>query len=81
LTARALAVNVTVVAPPAYGHIQLYPAGSQVPATSVLNFGPGKTRANNAVLSLGVSGSVNARSTLLGEEDVHLLIDVVGYFE
>jgi uncharacterized repeat protein (TIGR01451 family) len=79
--ARALALNVTVVTPAGTGFVQIYPAGAGIPATSVINFVPGKTRSNNAILPLGNGGGVNARSFIAGGGSVHVLVDVVGYFQ
>jgi glucose/arabinose dehydrogenase len=80
VTAAALAANVTVVNPSPGGHLQMFPAGAAIPPTSVVNFGPGQTRANNAILTLG-SGGLAARFTLSGPGAAHLVVDVVGYFE
>jgi glucose/arabinose dehydrogenase len=79
-TAAALAVNVTVVAPTQAGHFRIFPAGGAVPPTSVLNFGPGQVRANNAVLTVG-SGGFSVLCGMAGDGSAQLLVDVVGYFE
>src|SRR5258708_5655079 len=44
-TARAIAVNITSVAPTGGGNLKLYPGGGTVPPTSALNFAAGQTRA------------------------------------
>lgn len=64
-TARSVAFNVTVTASTDSGHLQLYPSGSPPPATSTINWGMGQTRANNAILALGASGSVTAFCVIL----------------
>jgi DNA-binding CsgD family transcriptional regulator len=51
-TAKAVALNVTVVNPGDFGDLRLYPAGLPPPGSSSLNFRAGGTRANNAVLLL-----------------------------
>ncbi len=55
--ARAVAVNVTVVDPAAAGDLRFFPGNAEAPNTSAINFGPGATRANNAILMLASSGS------------------------
>src|SRR6185295_20323057 len=52
-TAWAVALNVAVTAPTTAGYFSVYPGGTPAPATSTLNYAAGKTRANNATLSLG----------------------------
>lgn len=80
-TARSLAVNVTAVEPGAAGYIQVWPSDVKNTETTLVHFGAGQTRANNAILTLplGGSGAVNVLATT--DAPVHLVIDVVGYFE
>jgi uncharacterized repeat protein (TIGR01451 family) len=78
-TARSLALIVTVTGPTAAGNVRLWPAGTPVPATSTINFAPGQTRANNAILQLGSSGGLNAMLSSTGQ--THLILDVSGYFQ
>jgi hypothetical protein len=83
-TAKALAVNVTVVQPTAAGHLTLYRGEMTTPpAASTLNFGPGQVRANNAILRLAASaeGTLRILPFVTGGGTVHVLVDVVGYFE
>ena len=51
-TAKAVAVNVTVVGATAAGSLTLYPADEGVPLTSALSFGAGQVRSNNALVKL-----------------------------
>lgn len=75
--ARAVSLNLTVVNPAAGGHLTLF--GSVLPpATSTLNFAPGQTRANNAVVGLAADGSLAVVCGSLGA--AHLVLDVNGYF-
>jgi hypothetical protein len=79
-SARAVAVNVTVTGASAPGHLRLWPTGELRPVSSTINFAAGSTRANNAVLRLGTSGSFSVFcATTAGQ--VHLIVDVAGYFE
>jgi hypothetical protein len=77
--AKAVSLNVTVTQPAAAGHVTVY-APEAVITSSTINYGPGQTRANNAVIALGLGGTLAARS-IQGQSGVHLLIDVNGYFE
>jgi hypothetical protein len=80
--ARALTGNVTVVNPTAVGDLRLYPGDSGPPNASTINFGPARTRANNAILLLSLSGTgtLAIRNDTPGAS-VHVIIDVSGYFE
>lgn len=80
-TAAAVAVNITLTEPTASGHLTLYPGGSSAPLTSTINFGPGQTRANNAILPLAPDGSLVVTPVVLGNGTVHVIVDVTGYFE
>ena len=50
--AKAIAVNATVTGPTAQGYLTVFPGGESLPVASLVNFSPGQTRANNAVISL-----------------------------
>ena len=79
-TAKSVTVNLTAVLPTADGHLTLYAAGAPLPLASTINFGSGIVRANNAVLSLGVSGQV-AVFCGMASGSTDFLLDVTGYFE
>lgn len=81
LSARAVAVNVTVAQPSGPGFLTLFPAGHPTPPTITLNFEPGQVRANSAILALGKDAMLAAVSSVAGNGSVHLIIDVAGYFE
>jgi hypothetical protein len=78
-TARALSLNVTVTEPSAPGDLRIAPPPGP-PASSVINYGAGQTRAAQAVVALDDTGFVVVRS---GQStgSVHLILDVTGYFE
>ncbi|HEV7516835.1 MAG TPA: hypothetical protein VGR07_11085 [Thermoanaerobaculia bacterium] len=80
--ARAVAVNVTVVAPPQAGHIRFFPGNAQAPNAAALNFGAGQTRTNNAILMLASSGTGTlAVQSFTSGGFLHLVLDVTGYFQ
>lgn len=80
-SARALALNLTVVNPTAAGTVLLLPAGEPIPNASSINFPALRTRANNVIASTGVSGEVSAYYGGPPGSSVDVLLDVVGYFE
>jgi hypothetical protein len=79
-SARVLAVNVTVTEATQHGFVRLLAAGQGPIQTSTINYAPGQTRANNAIVRTDGSGAVEA---FCGQAagSVHLLVDVFGYFE
>jgi hypothetical protein len=79
-TARALALNVTVVQTPAAGDLRLFPSDQPAPPASVINFRPGRTRANEAIVALSAdTGAVTVKNDSAGS--TILVIDVDGYFQ
>jgi hypothetical protein len=78
--ARAVSVNVTVTGPTATGGLRLYPAGTPMPLASAINYGPGQTRSNNAIVTLNSLGELAVRCTQTSGT-THLVLDVNGYFE
>lgn len=84
-TARAVAVNVTVLEPKAPGRLMLYPGNEEVPSSSILPFRARVTRANQALLGLSTdgTGTLAILPLLLSPEKewVHVILDVTGYFE
>ena len=78
--AAAIAVNVAVTQGSTVGGLILFPAGTAAPNASTINYGAGRTRANNAVVSLGPSGDFTIRTSQpTGSVDV--IVDVGGYFQ
>ncbi|HLN81545.1 MAG TPA: hypothetical protein VK392_10175 [Thermoanaerobaculia bacterium] len=79
-SAKAVAVNLTVVLPTADGYLTVYPAGTSLPLASTINFRTGIVRANNAVIPLGTSGQVSVFCGIpSGTTD--FVLDVTGWFE
>jgi hypothetical protein len=78
-TAISVSVNVTVIQPTAPGHLILFPAGTP-PVVSTINFRPGQTRANNAIVLLSTGGTLSvADGQSIGTAD--FILDVNGYFQ
>jgi Subtilase family len=80
-TAKAVSVNVTITSPATAGNLRLFPAGVSAPLVSTINFAPGQTRANNAVLQVGggATASISVRNDAAGSVD--FILDVNGYFQ
>lgn len=80
-SAKALAINVTAVGATHAGYLAVYAADVANPGTSVVNFNVGATRASMAVVGLGVNGALSVHTGMPAGGEVHLLLDVAGYFE
>jgi hypothetical protein len=81
--ARAVSVNLTVMDATVQGNAAAWPGGASAPLASVLNFGAGQTRANNAILALSGDGlgTLTVKANLAAAGSVQLLLDVTGYFQ
>jgi hypothetical protein len=73
----AVAVNVTVTEPAAGGFLTTWPTGGLPPLASSLNFAPGQTVANLAVVKVGTDGKISFYN---GGGGVHVIADVAGWF-
>lgn len=80
-SARALSVNVTIANAGAQGNLQIYPAGVRPTGTSILNFRPGQTRANNAILVLPTDGGGGLTLVNASASPAAVILDVNGYFQ
>jgi hypothetical protein len=83
LTARALALNVTAIDATGNGNMALFPGDAALPGTSSINFMAAQNRANSTILSLARNGTATLGASALvgGGGQVHLVLDVGGYFE
>lgn len=83
-TASAVSFNLMVTQPSAAGVIQIFPGDQTGTSTSTINFGPGQSRSNNAVVALATSGPATGtlllRPFLVDGGSVHAVVDVNGYF-
>jgi hypothetical protein len=78
-TAKSIAGNFTVTSPTAAGSLRVVPGGTGPTGTTTVSFSAGKTRANNVVSGLGASGDLLVDGLASGS--VHVIFDVVGWFE
>lgn len=80
-TAEAISVNVTVIGATGSGNLTFF-RGDQTPgATSAINFSAGLVRANNAVLPLSLDGDLGVQAFVNGAGQVHLVVDIGGYYD
>jgi GH25 family lysozyme M1 (1,4-beta-N-acetylmuramidase) len=77
-TASAVVMNVTVTEADAGSFLTTWPGGTPKPNSSNLNFGVGQTVPNLVTVKIGTGGTV-----LFGNAigSVHVVADVVGYFD
>ena len=82
-TAKAVALNVTVVNATGGGDLTLYPANLSVPVATTVSFQAGQTRANSSIARLSTDGEgrIGTFAVLGGSGLVDVILDVVGYFE
>ena len=76
-TASAVAINVTVTDTTAPSYLSIYPSGQSLPNVSNLNWMPGITIANLAVVPVGSNGDITFYNDQ-GNADV--VVDLQGYF-
>ena len=77
--AVAVAAIVTVTGSTATGHVKVWAAGEAEPGISTVNYVAGLTRANNAIVGIGGNGEISAIARPSGQ--VHVIVDVAGYFQ
>jgi hypothetical protein len=84
--AEAVTVNITAVSPTSQGRLTAYPSGITTPTISSINFPAGTTAlANGAIVPLANQGAqpndMAFMPFVLNNGQVHLVLDVTGYFE
>src|SRR6266550_1696087 len=75
--ASAAVLNVTATNPTSVGHLTVFPAGTQVPGASSLNFNAGQTVPNRVIAMLGTGGAVSINN---GAGNTDVVVDVGGWF-
>ncbi|HET9226235.1 MAG TPA: endonuclease/exonuclease/phosphatase family protein, partial [Thermoanaerobaculia bacterium] len=80
-SATDVAVNLTALSATGDGDLTVYAADTTPPGFSMLPFRFGITRSLFAVVSLSGDGDVAVAPSVAGSGSVHLLLDVMGYFE
>lgn len=78
-TVKGLALNLVAVGPAGGGFITVYPCASEataVPASSTINYRPGGTIANGAIVAPSADGGI----CVLSSQTTNVIIDTTGYF-
>jgi uncharacterized repeat protein (TIGR01451 family) len=83
VTAKDVVINVTVVSATGDGDLTVYPADATPPAFTMMPFRAGINRGQFFItpLSLDAAGELTIEASVAGNGTVHVLIDVMGYFE
>ncbi len=78
-TAQAVVATITVVVSPQArsGFLSVYPAGTNAPVASSLNYSPGEIIPNLVTVALGQGGAISVLSSSSG---VNVIVDVEGYY-
>jgi hypothetical protein len=74
--ARAVVLNLTATDATAAGYVTAFPCGGGIPLASNVNFVARETRANAAIVEVGVGGAV----CIFSNVPAHLVADVTGFF-
>ena len=77
-TAAAVIANVTVTGGTHGSFLSAWPSGVAQPNVSNLNFAPGQTIPNLAIIKIGSNGAIRFANAVGG---VDVIVDVVGYFD
>ena len=75
-TAKAYAINVTVVPDGILSYLTAWPTGSSQPLVSTLNSFDGAVVANAAIVPAGTNGAISVYVT----NPTHVILDINGYF-
>lgn len=75
-SARAYALNFTIVPPGYLGYITAWAAGQPRPATSLSNSWNGRVVANSAIVPAGANGAIS----VFASDDTELVLDITGFF-
>jgi hypothetical protein len=79
-TAAAVTINVTITTPTAASFLTIWPTGGARPNVSTINFtGADQALANGAIVGLGTLP--NDLTIFNSAGNVHVLIDITGYFQ
>ena len=83
VTATSVVLNLTAVGPTGDGDLTIYATDTAPPGFATMPFPAGVTRGLFAtvLLSNDVDGEVTVLPSVAGSGNVHLLLDVMGYFE
>jgi len=78
--AKALALNITAILPPADGWFTPFRSDTTLPAVPLLYYRGGKVRANHSIVPLSPAGQFNVYN-FNGTGSTQFCVDVTGYFQ
>jgi hypothetical protein len=79
-TAKAVSLNVTVTQATAGSWLAVWPSGQTRPIVSMINFEPSDPALANGII-VGVSTNTQDLSVYNNFGNVHVIIDITGYFQ
>ncbi|MES1210875.1 MAG: hypothetical protein ABUL63_00945, partial [Acidobacteriota bacterium] len=80
-SATSAAINVTAINSTSSGDVAVYAVDPPTVANSIVSFGLGATRANNAIAPISATGTLKIKPNLSALASMHVVVDVVGYFQ
>ena len=82
-TVEAVDVNVTVTEPTTAGHLTAWAGGGAAPDASTVNFAPGQTVANHAVVPVSIDRATGEPYVALRNSNglTHVVVDVQGWYD
>lgn len=80
-SAKAISANVSVVTAGGAGFFGAFPGNGFPLGTTIMSFGAGQTRTNNAVILLATNNTGTALFQNGATQPAHLVLDVNGYFQ
>lgn len=72
-----VALNVAITGATQGSYWTVFPSGKTPPLAANLNFAPGQTTGNQALVQVGANGKVSVYNVL---GDVHVIVDVLGWY-
>jgi len=79
-SAKAVSLNVTITAATQPSFLTLWPSGGTRPVVSTINFTPNDPALANGAI-VGLSTNTNDLSVFNSSGNVHVILDVTGYFQ
>jgi hypothetical protein len=80
-SAKAVVINATITDTGGNGVLRLFPGGIASPQAGVVYYSAGQTRADNAIVELGGTGTLGVYADQDPGSTTQLIIDVVGYYQ
>jgi hypothetical protein len=79
-SAKAISMNVTVANPTTTSFLAIWPSGQAQPVVSTINFTPSDSSLANGAI-VGLSANAQDLSVRNSDGQVHVILDITGYFQ